>query len=83
MPAGYFYYLSGKHSRLLTCQEQDSFSDVLRLYQFPHWDQRDDRFFQFIIDPSGLSRSGCNTVHCDPILSDFESNAAGMHPWKN
>ena len=41
MSARYLYDLSCKHSCLLTCQEQDGFSNVLRLNQLAHWNDGD------------------------------------------
>ena len=78
MAAGDFDDLAGQHSRLAAGEKQDGFRNVLRLDQLTHGNQRNNYLFKFVIDPSGLGRTGCNTIDGDPILRHFQSNAAGQ-----
>ena len=76
MPSGYLYDLSRKHSCLFTCQKQDCIGYIFRLDQLPHRNDRNHGLLQILIYPSRLCRAGCDAVHCDPILSHFQRNAA-------
>ena len=55
--AGDFDDLAGDHFCLPAAKEKNGFCDVLRLDKATHGDQRNDDFFEFCIDPSGLGRA--------------------------
>ena len=70
------YDLACDEPCLLACEEEDRVRDVLGLDQLPHGDEREDGFFELLVNPACLGGTRCNTIDGNTILRHFQRESS-------